>query len=380
MTEGQIDAFLTAAAAVIGAPAYQTKPAAHKKLKAAPEPAETPEPEVLATAMQLIPNDGPADWEHWNAIGMALFAATNGSEAGRDLWLAWSAKHPSYDTATTDARWCHYATSPPSRTGAGKLFALAADTIKAPTGGNSQHPPATHIPAEPDDPDAPPIERPVRFSDNALAFLFTAEYGQDLRYVPDWRTWLRWKGGREGNIAVAVMPKRGQAIATAINKATTIAAIERLARHHAPHVRTAAHFDTDTGILSAGTTAVGEPLPGAPTGVFDVTSILRPSVREDLTKQVTVTPANGDCPVWRGFLARIMGNDQAMTAYLRRVCGADEAMRRRMHLIPFEVTIPEAERDKALPDKLRKEYPQILTWMIQGRLTWQRSGCRRLSA
>jgi putative DNA primase/helicase len=52
----------------------------------------------------------------------------------------------------------------------------------------------------------------------------------------------------------------------------------------------------------------------------------------------------------------------------------DEAIRRRLHLIPFVVTIPEAERDEKLGDKLVAEYPGILHWMIQGCLDWQQKG------
>jgi putative DNA primase/helicase len=44
----------------------------------------------------------------------------------------------------------------------------------------------------------------------------------------------------------------------------------------------------------------------------------------------------------------------------------DEAIRRRFHLIPFTVTIPEAERDQQLGDKLQAEWPGILHWMIEG--------------
>jgi putative DNA primase/helicase len=33
----------------------------------------------------------------------------------------------------------------------------------------------------------------------------------------------------------------------------------------------------------------------------------------------------------------------------------DEAMRRRFHLIPFSITIPEAERDGELGERLRAE-------------------------
>jgi putative DNA primase/helicase len=52
----------------------------------------------------------------------------------------------------------------------------------------------------------------------------------------------------------------------------------------------------------------------------------------------------------------------------------DVAMRRRMHLVPFLVTIPEQERDYQLPEKLKAEWPGILWWMIQGAVEWHKQG------
>jgi putative DNA primase/helicase len=52
----------------------------------------------------------------------------------------------------------------------------------------------------------------------------------------------------------------------------------------------------------------------------------------------------------------------------------DEAIRRRFHLIPFAVTIPADERDLALTEKLRAEWPGILAWIIEGCLEWQAEG------
>ena len=49
----------------------------------------------------------------------------------------------------------------------------------------------------------------------------------------------------------------------------------------------------------------------------------------------------------------------------------DEAIRRRFHLIPFTVTIPPADRDEHLPEKLKFELPGILAWMFEGCLDWQ---------
>ncbi len=52
----------------------------------------------------------------------------------------------------------------------------------------------------------------------------------------------------------------------------------------------------------------------------------------------------------------------------------DEAMRRRLHLIPFTVVIPKEKRDQDLGAKLRAEAPSILRWAIEGCLEWQRIG------
>jgi putative DNA primase/helicase len=60
--------------------------------------------------------------------------------------------------------------------------------------------------------------------------------------------------------------------------------------------------------------------------------------------------------------------------------GVDEAIRRRMNLIPFTVTIPEGERDEKLPEKLRDEWPSILAWMIEGCAEWQGEGLAKPEA
>jgi putative DNA primase/helicase len=54
--------------------------------------------------------------------------------------------------------------------------------------------------------------------------------------------------------------------------------------------------------------------------------------------------------------------------------GVDEAIRRRLHLIPFTVTIPPEERDPELSQKLTAEWPAILRWAIDGCLEWQSQG------
>jgi putative DNA primase/helicase len=57
-----------------------------------------------------------------------------------------------------------------------------------------------------------------------------------------------------------------------------------------------------------------------------------------------------------------------------RLENVDEAMRRRLLLVPFTVQIPAEERDPNLPERLKEEAPAILRWAIAGCLEWQSTG------
>ena len=56
------------------------------------------------------------------------------------------------------------------------------------------------------------------------------------------------------------------------------------------------------------------------------------------------------------------------------VRGTDVGIWRRIKLIPFEVNIKKEDVDKDLKYKLRKEYPQILAWAVEGCIKWQKEG------
>jgi len=68
------------------------------------------------------------------------------------------------------------------------------------------------------------------------------------------------------------------------------------------------------------------------------------------------------------FKLLLVGNNKPV---LRTV---DDAWRRRFHVIPF--TYRPTTKDITLKDRLREEYPEILAWMIDGCLDWQRNGLR----
>lgn len=57
-----------------------------------------------------------------------------------------------------------------------------------------------------------------------------------------------------------------------------------------------------------------------------------------------------------------------------KVKGTNNAVWRRIKLIPFTVIIPDAEQDKDLTEKLLMERSGILNWIIKGCLQWQQVG------
>jgi len=52
----------------------------------------------------------------------------------------------------------------------------------------------------------------------------------------------------------------------------------------------------------------------------------------------------------------------------------NEAIRRRFHVIPFTIEIPEADRILDFSKKLQAEWPQIFAWMLDGWDEWMRIG------
>jgi putative DNA primase/helicase len=57
------------------------------------------------------------------------------------------------------------------------------------------------------------------------------------------------------------------------------------------------------------------------------------------------------------------------------VTETSNAIWRRLRLIPFVVTIPEARQDRRLTEKLVAEWPGILSWAVRGCLDWRARQC-----
>ncbi len=62
------------------------------------------------------------------------------------------------------------------------------------------------------------------------------------------------------------------------------------------------------------------------------------------------------------------------------ITAVDLAMRRRILIVPFTLKLEEKDKDYELANKLRREYPGILRWLIDGCLDWQRNGLVRPAA
>jgi hypothetical protein len=166
VSEDQVHAFLNACVPVIEAKPIGAKPAPKPNGQDHDGPA-TADIQDVAAAMALIPNTNAPDWESWNSVGLAIYAATEGSFAGWKIWSDWSAKNPADDPDYTLERWQHYEKSPPSQTGAGKLFAMVAAVSpgwrqpsklgKRYTNGEARTPEAPVIP-NPVPPPPPPVD------------------------------------------------------------------------------------------------------------------------------------------------------------------------------------------------------------------------------
>ena len=171
--------------------------------------------------------------------------------------------------------------------------------------------------------------RPPEFSDDGLALTFSDRYDGQLLYVPAWTAWLRWDGVRWAHddtlhvfdrarvlcrdmaaLAEQKHPKAGEQIAKAVTGASTIAAVERLARSDPRHARRADAFDADAWVLNT------------PGGVLCLrTGTIRPHRRDDLFTKVAGTAPGGECPRWLQFLGEITQNNPELTAYLQRFIG-----------------------------------------------------------
>jgi RecA-family ATPase len=100
---------------------------AHKATERPPEELQGDIRDIMA-ALEVIPNPD-LDYEDWNEIGMATYAASGGHDVGYIAFDQFSRKSAKYSTAETATRWDDLRRSPPTMIGMGSLIYMAQSAV-----------------------------------------------------------------------------------------------------------------------------------------------------------------------------------------------------------------------------------------------------------
>lgn len=441
----------------------------------------------------------------WISAGLAL--RTAGDEGFR-LWDNWSQLSPKYSPADAAETW---ETFDPTDTDWRAVFAAAKRNgwlnprpgYRSPDAVFSAPSAQVPIPA-PTAPiaiDAATGAHAVGYSEDWIAEVFADRLGSGLKWVQPWGSWYHYADGKwkreETLIAFDECRRTCRMIsslsgltdtqARSLAKATTVAAVERLAKADRRMAAQPKLFDRDPWLLTT------------PDAAIDLrTGIARPNAPEDFSTRsaACAVAADAHCPIWIGFLNTTFAGDSELVDYMQRLIGycltgtidehvipfaygtggngkgvlintitrlfgdyatvsppevfqetrndrhpteiarlrgarlvasqeteegkpwaearlkqmtggdpitarfmhgdfftfepefklfiagnhkpalrtVDAAIKRRLHLIPFNVTVPAEMRDPELANRLKAEWPSILRWAIDGCLAWQRHG------
>ena len=122
------------------------------------------------------------------------------------------------------------------------------------------------------------------------------------------------------------------------------------------------------------------------------------SIRNDLARLrgarlVTTAESEKGQELAESLIKQLTGGDRITTRFMRKeffefvptfklwlatnhkpkIAGDDSAFWRRVHLLPFEITIPPDQQDKDLVQRLMLEAEGILAWAVKGCLKWQKA-------
>ena len=166
-------------------------------------------------------------------------------------------------------------------------------------------------------------------TEDAIALLFAEMHADRLRHVALWSRWLRLDGKRwcmDETLGVfdlvrqqcrearkALPADASEKLHAILASASTVAAVERLAKSDRRLAATVDQWDRDTDLLNT---------PGG--GVDLRTGAVRPHAFVDYCTKITAVapaPPGTDCPLWRAFLTRIMAGDDELIRFLQRVAG-----------------------------------------------------------
>ncbi len=192
--------------------------------------------------------------------------------------------------------------------------------------------------------DAPPADvalasaLPGSVSEDALALEFTRRHRDHWRYVATWSRWMHWTDGRwvkEDTLKVfdlaravcrsgATLGPVNEHRAQAMASASTVSAVERLARADRAHAATVEQWDADDWLLNT------------PGGIVDlqIGGVSTQRADASMTK-MTCASARGSSPLWLEFLRVVTNGDDELAAYLARVAGYALTGSTREHALFF---------------------------------------------
>lgn len=174
---------------------------------------------------------------------------------------------------------------------------------------------------------------PVRYSEDGAALKYVAMYGQDIRYVKRWKSWMSWDGKKWGedemsrvdttirevcrDMAAAapldpdVPPQKKAATMQKFSSQNTVTAIERFARAACP--ATADEWDANPWVLNT------------PGGLIDLQTgnvLAMAAARAEMCTRIARGTLSSVRPKqWLEFLRRATKGDDAMIEYLQRIAG-----------------------------------------------------------
>ncbi|MEE3502642.1 phage/plasmid primase, P4 family [Acidiphilium acidophilum] len=160
------------------------------------------------------------------------------------------------------------------------------------------------------------------YSDDDLALRFSRRYAESLRYTAKFGRWHEWTGThwqddetlRTFTLARKICRDAASnadlPIAHRIASASTVAAVEKLARNDERHAATVDQWDADPWLLAT------------PGGTVELkTGRLRAADPGDHCTKITAVAPGGDCPKWRGFIDVITKGDAELHRFLQRMAG-----------------------------------------------------------
>ena len=140
---------------------------------------------------------------------------------------------------------------------------------------------------------------------------------RDLRYVPEWRRWMRWTGAVWERIPITPVYTLARNHLRTVQSSTeskraklqrwnTVAAIERLAECDERSLASPEQWDIDDTAINT------------PAGIVDLrTGELAAHDPDAFHTKTTAVAPDGPCPRWEAFLKEVSDDDRDLIIYLQ---------------------------------------------------------------